>query len=249
MRMNIAKRIELSRGVATRRDFAKSIGIVENTLRNYEQGLSLPNSDIIAKICDVAEVNIAWLVTGTGPMRAGDAEKQPPPMDEWGATKKPPPPNDWHPAIEYKPPQTDDPWKSTKWQSVPLIGLANCGDTGWFIAEPLAVRIDLPIDYPYTADMFAVLAMGTSMQPEGIRQGYVVFCNPSASIEVGDAVYIEKKDKISAIKKYLKTDNGTTLVQGWLPPDKEGQQLPYFEEITTTDIKRMSCVVIVKRKA
>ena len=234
---SIQERLISVRGDKSRRAFADALGITESTLRNYEKGMSLPNSDIVVKICAHAHINAEWLLTGTGPMRAENAEKQPVPFD------------DWHPTIEYKPPQTDDPWKNTKWQSVPLVGLANCGDTGWFISEPLAVRVDLPIDYPYTADMFAVLAMGASMQPEGIRQGYVVFCNPSASIEVGDAVYIEKNDRISAIKKYLKTENGTVHLQGWHPPDKDGQQCPYFEEINSIDIKRMSCVVIVKRKA
>ncbi|MBI4804434.1 MAG: hypothetical protein HY795_04275 [Desulfovibrio sp.] len=43
-----------------------------NTLRNYEQGLSLPNSDILALICAEYGLNPAWLLLGEGPMNVGE---------------------------------------------------------------------------------------------------------------------------------------------------------------------------------
>ena len=233
----LGQRIKTARGKASQAAFADLIGISKGSLGFYERNENRPNTDVILKICSATGFSVHWLMTGEGAAH----------LD--GAGRQPVPDNDWQPAIEYKQPQHDDPWKSTKWQSVPLIGLANCGDAGWYTAEQLAVRVDLPIDYPYTMDMFAVLAVGTSMQPEGIRQGFVAFCNPSASIEAGDAVYIEKKDRTSAIKKYLKTDHDTVHVQGWMAPDKDGVQKPYFQEIRLSDIKCMSCIVIVKRKA
>jgi transcriptional regulator with XRE-family HTH domain len=67
--MNIGKRIERLRGDISRREFAKIIGIVENTLRNYEQGLSLPNSDTVAEICRILRVEPAWLLLGIEPMK------------------------------------------------------------------------------------------------------------------------------------------------------------------------------------
>lgn len=62
--MTVGKRILELRGKQSRRTFAKKIGIVENTLRNYEEGLSLPNSDVIATICREFEVSAEWLVLG-----------------------------------------------------------------------------------------------------------------------------------------------------------------------------------------
>ena len=62
--MTIGKRILELRGKLSRRAFAKRIGIVENTLRNYEEGLSLPNSDVIAAICREFNISAEWLVLG-----------------------------------------------------------------------------------------------------------------------------------------------------------------------------------------
>ncbi len=64
--MAIGTRITELRGKQSRRSFAKQIGIAENTLRNYEEKLSLPNSDVIAIICREFDVSAEWLVLGTG---------------------------------------------------------------------------------------------------------------------------------------------------------------------------------------
>lgn len=72
LHMSIGKRIESIRDGLPRKAFAFRIGIVENTLRNYEQELSLPNSDVIARICREFSINTEWLVLGQGPMRKGE---------------------------------------------------------------------------------------------------------------------------------------------------------------------------------
>lgn len=70
--MAIGTRITELRGQESRRSFSKRIGIVENTLRNYEDGLSLPNSDTIATICKELGISAKWLVFGEGPIREGE---------------------------------------------------------------------------------------------------------------------------------------------------------------------------------
>ncbi|MDL2314353.1 helix-turn-helix domain containing protein [Desulfovibrio sp. OttesenSCG-928-C14] len=70
--MEIGDRIRQVRGTSARKRFSKSIEISENTLRNYEQKLSLPNSDIIARICIKYQLSANWLVLGEGPMQAGN---------------------------------------------------------------------------------------------------------------------------------------------------------------------------------
>ena len=62
----ISGRITAIRGKMSRRAFANTLSIKENTLRNYELGLSLPNSDIIAKICTSFCVKSEWLLFGEG---------------------------------------------------------------------------------------------------------------------------------------------------------------------------------------
>lgn len=65
----VAARIVAVRGEQSRRSFANTLEIKENTLRNYEQGLSLPNFDTISKICKLFFVSPEWLVLGKGEMK------------------------------------------------------------------------------------------------------------------------------------------------------------------------------------
>ena len=70
--MTFPERLTLLRGKTSRALFAKQLGINENTLRNYEKGLSLPNIDVAARICQIYGVTPGWLLTGDGPMRTGE---------------------------------------------------------------------------------------------------------------------------------------------------------------------------------
>ena len=52
--------------------FAKRCGFAESGLRKYFKEDSLPGTDRLVIISEVAEVNIKWLATGDGPMRPDD---------------------------------------------------------------------------------------------------------------------------------------------------------------------------------
>ncbi len=62
--MSIAERLITLRGKESRATFASKLGISANTLRNYESGLSLPNSDLVAKICTELGVMPGWMLLG-----------------------------------------------------------------------------------------------------------------------------------------------------------------------------------------
>lgn len=72
LHMPISERIKTVRGSLSRAAFAKKIKITESTLRNYESGLSLPNSDTIAIICETCDTDPEWLILGTGSMHPND---------------------------------------------------------------------------------------------------------------------------------------------------------------------------------
>ena len=131
---------------------------------------------------------------------------------------------------------------------VPLLGLAACGLAGWYNPSPLAVTVPLPFDSPQDS-LFAVIAVGNSMQPDGIRQGYVLFCDQSFVPEKGDAVFIELYNGTVSIKQYVREDEDWLYIQGWLDPDEKGEQKPYSEKLAKSMIKRLACVVMVRRKA
>lgn len=73
----ISERIQHIRGGTSRRLFADVIGIRESTLRNYENGASLPNSDLVAGICQKLHIRAEWLLFGTGHMRNKETAKVP----------------------------------------------------------------------------------------------------------------------------------------------------------------------------
>ena len=80
--MSIAERIRLTRAKLSRAEFARRLGINVATVRNYEDGLSLPNSDTISKLCDIFSLSPAWLVLGQGEMHYADDDECPPFIQE-----------------------------------------------------------------------------------------------------------------------------------------------------------------------
>lgn len=65
----ISERLLELRGERKQGEFAKLLGINPNTLRSYESGRSLPNQDILERICVHFSVSPAWLLLGHGPMK------------------------------------------------------------------------------------------------------------------------------------------------------------------------------------
>jgi len=131
---------------------------------------------------------------------------------------------------------------------VPVIGLAACGISGWFIYKPLALLAPYPFGAP-PIGTFAVAAVGANMVPEGIRQGFVLYCNPQISPNHGDAIFIEKHDGTASVKRYVGEDDKLFYLEGWLDPDENGVQQPYQEKISSNAIKQIAVVTIVKRRA
>ena len=105
------------------------------------------------------------------------------------------------------------------------------------------------MDHPYTPELFAVIAVGESMRPEGIREGFVLYCDPGAPLNKEDVVYLETVDGRASIKKFLERDNERLVVQGWLDPEPDGAQKPFTIKLPTAHVKRLAPVVVVKRKA
>ena len=113
----------------------------------------------------------------------------------------------------------------------------------------MAFKLSFPVDHPYSPELFAVIAVGTSMQPEGIKQGFVLYCDPAAPLAPNDVVFVEKRDGSAAVKTFKKQDDRWLYLEGWLPPNEEGAQKLYSEQLDIGIIKRVVCVVLMKLKA
>lgn len=70
---DLAERLIALRTGLSRREFAKSLGITESTLRNYEKGASSPDAQFLANICKKMALSPEWILFGIGPMRTAEA--------------------------------------------------------------------------------------------------------------------------------------------------------------------------------
>ena len=70
---SIASRLRLLRGERSRRSFAAHLGTTESTLRNYENGLTFPGSDLLESICQKLRVSPVWLLLGEGAREGGES--------------------------------------------------------------------------------------------------------------------------------------------------------------------------------
>lgn len=68
----LGNRIKLARGKISQDAFAAQLQISKGSLGFYERDENLPNTNVILKICSATGVSLEWLMTGSGPMRAGE---------------------------------------------------------------------------------------------------------------------------------------------------------------------------------
>lgn len=132
---------------------------------------------------------------------------------------------------------------------IPVIGLVSCSTVGWYQPKPLAVRAPTIPDDVNPERLFAVLAVGTSMIPDGIREGYLLYCDTMAKPEKGDAVYVKTKDGNVSVKRLASIDENWLVLHGWLDPDKNGNQKPFKTKISREFVDMIACVVLIRRKA
>ena len=131
--------------------------------------------------------------------------------------------------------------------SVPVVGLAECGLKGWYLGAPMAVSALRPADLA-DAGAFAVIAIGGSMRPAGISQGFLCFCAPAIAPDRDDRVYIERADGTASIKIYLGHDETWLQLRGWLDPDEADRQEPYDERLRLDGVARLVPVIYIKLK-
>ena len=217
---------------------AAKAGIPLSSMNEYLGGAKLPADRLVA-IAHAADLSLDWLATGEGEMRARPrsvAESIIDAVDEPFRRLR---------AEGYG---IAPPLPQAGAGSVPVLGLAECGLKGWYQEGPMRVRAMRPGDL-LDPQAFAVIAIGKSMQPAGIEQGFLCFCSPAVSPDSGDAIYVERRsDKAASIKLYGRAEPEWIHLQGWLDPDDAGRQAPYTEQLKRSDVARLAVIIYVKRK-
>lgn len=136
--------------------------------------------------------------------------------------------------------------QSTAPLTVPVYGFAECGLQGWYNAVPY--RLTTALDSP-DPDLYAVIAAGHSMAPEGIHPGFICIVSPNTAVQKNDAVLIRKKDGTATIKLYQRSDAQWITVTGWLDTEKPGQaQIPFSDQIQKSSVDSIAPVIMVKRR-
>ncbi len=200
---------------------AKSIGVKQQMWSKWESGQNIPSTEYQLRMADLFGITLDALCG-----RGGGAEAA---SSAGGAASAP------EAASEAR--------------SVPVLGLAACDVVGWYNPGPLAVRAPLPPDYAHPGGLFAAIATGNSMAPDGIRSGYLVYCDPGLAPDPGDAVFVKTLDGKATIKRYIQRDGEWITLQGWLDPDKTGAQRPYTNQSAASYITMLAPVILIRRKA
>lgn len=133
-------------------------------------------------------------------------------------------------------------------ESLRVLGMAECSLSDWYRNDdPLALSLPCPPDMD-AATSFAVMARGTSLQPEGIRPGFLCLCSTAKAYQPGDIVFLEEHGGHISLKVLLAAKDMWLDLKGYLPPDETGTQKPYTDRRPRGNIKTIAPVVYIKRK-
>ncbi len=131
-------------------------------------------------------------------------------------------------------------------EDIPVLGFAECGLKGWY--NEVALKVSAHRVGSLGRNAYAVIAIGDSMRPAGIEQGYLCYCDPADPPAYLDAVHVRQKNGASSLKIFGGEEGGWLKLQGWLKPDAGGTQKPYVDRLKSELIAQISPVVYIKRK-
>ena len=87
------------------------------------------------------------------------------------------------------------------------------------------------------------------MQPCGIYEGFILYCDPSRGVEIDDLVYVEREDKTVSIKLYKGLENQIWhKFVSWLPPDENNRQEMQTVSMHKSNVIRIVPVIFIQRK-
>ncbi len=203
---------------------ASRIGVKQQMWSKWESGQNIPSTEYQWRIADLFGITLDQLCGRDGGAAQSGAVSGAPGAEKGDAA-------------------------ASNGKTVSVIGLAACDIVGWYNPGPLAVRAPLPPDYTHAGKVFAVVAAGNSMAPDGIRSGFLVYSDPEIRPEPGDAVFVKTTDGKATIKRFIQQDSEWVTLQGWLDPDKTGAQRPYTNQFALSFIHTLATIILVRRKA
>lgn len=220
---NLGNRLKEIRGHKSRDEFAAQFAVHRNTLAAWEKELTSPDAKFLTSLCLKYNISPLWLLLGQG-TKSGeeqnkDAESQ---TGVWLST---------HSSILG---------------GIPVLNLVESDTPGWNSKCQTAITAQRPAEYMANPHIFVVIASGNTLRLEGVRQGYLCYCDPRHAPDIGDIVYVERKDKKADLKQFISRKGSTLTLQTW--EDNDQEEIPMREEISLDNLNVLATVIYVKRK-
>lgn len=131
-------------------------------------------------------------------------------------------------------------------RGIPLAGMSEAKDTGWFNPQQSSVQTTLDLPDPKA---FATLVNGQSLIPEGIQPGFVCICSPMMGHAPGDIVHLRRQDGLCTLRIYVGEEKDWLILKAYTDRDEKSIQRPFEDRIKRSMVIEVAPVVFVRRKA
>ncbi len=222
---SLGDRLKEIRGILSRDVFAAQFSVHRNTLAAWEKGLTAPDARFLEELCQKYKITPQWILLGEG---SKDMDDESHPV--------------WHEqSISLLALHGAN-------SGMPIVSLLDMGTTGWCRKAKTAITAQRPAEFANNPHVFVTSAGCNSLQPEGIRQGFLCYCDPRNSAGQGDVVFIQLMDDKASLKLLTAHRENWITLQAWYT-NANGEPLNYFsEEVEIKNIKLLAPVIYVKRK-
>lgn len=233
----LGERLRKVRGTQSREAFSSQFFIHRNTLAAWEKGSTAPDGHFLRELCERYALNPSWLLLGQGPQKTQDIPAQ-----------------DYHFSLNHVDPaiRSGSPVFShglaSSLEGIPVIGLSRSDHEAWFERSQTAITAQRPAEYHANPHVFVVIASEHRLLPEGIKHGYLCYCDPHCTPSLGDVVYVERVNGKVALKLLALSKGNCLTLHCWQNPDESGRQALFTEELDFEEIKQLATVVYVKRR-
>ncbi len=181
------------------KDIQETTDIGYRTVQHYLKGDRNIKNEFLRALNYHHGVSLTWLLTGRGQMY-GSSRIIDIKTNYSGVSEPVRELNTLHPKKQADEKQTEKAIEQSA--SIRVISMIPMDDgNGW--ATMKNSRLDIAAPAHMSEDTFAVHATGASMQPHGIFDGHICFCDPRLDANMDDIVCIEHKmgdDTVLAIK-------------------------------------------------
>ena len=236
----LGERLRKVRGAQSREAFSSQFFIHRNTLAAWEKGSTAPDGHFLRDLCERYALNPAWLLLGQGPQKVQETAAEDYPFSLNHNEEAYPNTRAGSPVFPHT--------LASSLEGIPVFGLSRSEHDAWFERSQTAITAQRPAEYHANPHVFVVIASEHHLLPEGIKHGYLCYCDPHCSPSLGDVVYVERVNGKVALRLLALSKGNCLTLHCWQNPDDAGRQALFAEELDFEEIKQLATVVYVKRR-